>query len=68
METWFLLLASVCKESNCKSSGQTILIEMSFNVETVLIWDSVMFDNCVAFCQSHEKVANVLSYTSLELK
>ena len=27
-----------------------------------------MFDNCVAFCLSHEKVANLLSYTLLELK
>ena len=49
METWFLLLASVCKESNCKSSGQTILIEMSFNMETVLIWGSIMFDNLWCF-------------------
>ena len=63
-----MLLAGVCKELNRKSSGSKIFIDLSFNVETVLIWDSVMFDNCVAFCQSHEKVANVLSYTSLELK
>ena len=27
-----------------------------------------MFDNFVAFCLSHEKVANLLSYTLLELK
>ena len=27
-----------------------------------------MFDNCVAFCQSHDKVPNVLSYSLLELK
>ena len=51
-----------------KNLNQTIFIELSFNVETVLIWCSTMFDNCVAFCQSHAKVANVLSYTLLELK
>ena len=27
-----------------------------------------MFDNRVAFCQSHDKVPNVLSYSLLELK
>ena len=27
-----------------------------------------MFDNCHAFCQCHDKVANVLTYVLLEVK
>ena len=49
METLFLLLASVCKDVNWKSSGQTIFIELPFNMETVLIWGSIMFDNLWCF-------------------
>ena len=36
-KTQFWLLASVFKEPNCKGSRSTVLIELSFNMETVLI-------------------------------
>ena len=41
---------------------------MSFNMKTILFWGSIMFDNCVAFCQCHDKVGNVLSYTLPDFK
>ena len=44
MERLFLLLVSVCKELNWKSSGQIIFIDLSFNMETVLMRGLIMFD------------------------
>ena len=37
MERQFLPLASLCEEFNGKGSGETIFIELSFIMETVLI-------------------------------
>ena len=63
------LIAKVCKQLICKSSGLKISIELSFYKKNFF---NLTLDNffmiCYAFCQCHDKVANLLTSALLELK
>ena len=63
------LITKVCKQLICKSSGLKISIELSFYKKNFfnLTLDNV-FMICYAFCQCHDKAANLLTFALLELK
>ena len=63
------LITKVCKQLIRKSSGLKISIELSFYKKNFF---NLTLDNffmiCYAFCQCHDKVANLLTSALLELK
>ena len=62
------LVATVCKQFICKSSGYGIFIEFSFYIETSLIRLSIFFLISYSLGECHDKVENLLTSPLVELK
>ena len=52
---YICLIAKVCKQLICKSSGLKMLIELSFYIKTFLIWRRIIFHNLLCFLSLSQK-------------